>query len=139
MSDSNCASLNFVKRGLKMEMPNQDLINMLVKYNGVFNYDDYTKIVNDNVFENEKVFIFNDYANAECVLLFLMTKYPEMIDTQEMQKAIYDNTKSLLSDIIKLDIYDQFIVDSILITHTYNYDGVEEKHQKLYSVVKKSK
>lgn len=122
-----------------MEMPDQDLINLLVKYNGVFKYDDYTKIVNDNVFENEKVFIFNDYANAECVLLFLMTKYPEMIDTQEMQKAIYDNTKSLLSDIIKLDIYDQFIVDSSLITHTYNYDGVEEKHQKLYSVVKKSK
>ena len=122
-----------------MEMPNQDLINLLVKYNGVFKYDDYTKIVNDGVFENEQYFIFNDYANAECVLLFLMEKYPEIIDIQEMQKAIYDNTKALLSDIIKLDIYDQFVVGGSLITHTYNYDGVEEKHHKLYSVVKKSK
>lgn len=123
-----------------MEMPNQDLINMLVKYNGVFNYDDYTKIVTNEVFENEKVFIFNDHANSEGVLLFLISNHPYLIDITEMKNAIYSTSSSLLNDIIDADLYNEdFVIDGVEICHTYNYDGVVEQHNKFYFVVKKSK
>ena len=123
-----------------MEMPNTQLINLLVKYNGIFNYDDYTKIVTNEVFENEKVFIFNDHANSEGVLLFLISNHPYLIDITEMKNAIYSTSSSLLNDIIDTELYNEdFVIDGVEICHTYNYDGVVEQHNKFYFVVKKSK
>ena len=138
ISDSNCASLNLVKRSNIMEMPNTQLINLLVKYNGVFNYDDYTKIVTNGVIENDNFFIFNDHANSEGVMLFLITKYPYLIDVTGMKNAIYSTSSSLLNDIIDADVYNEdFVIDGVEICHTYNYDGVVEQHNKFYFVVKK--
>lgn len=124
-----------------MEMPNAQLINLLVKYNGVFKYDDYTKIVTNEVFENDKVFIFNDHANSEGVLFFLISNYPYLIDVTEMKNAIYSTSSSLLDDIIDADLYNEdFVIESVKICHTYNYDdGVVGQHNKFYFVVKKSK
>ena len=89
-----------------MEIPNQDLIEILIKYNGHFNYDDYTTIINDGIFENEHFFIFNDHVNIESILFFLISKYPEdLIVFKSMRNAIYSTTTSSLYDIIDVDTY----------------------------------
>ena len=43
-----------------MEMSEKKLIDLLVKYNNHCNYDDYTKIVNGGLFQNDYFFIFID-------------------------------------------------------------------------------
>lgn len=100
-----------------MEMPNQDLIELLIKYHGHFNYDDYTKIVNGGLFENEKVFIFIEnekkHKKMNKVIKHLLYKHPELIDI-DLLELCFSSDGGTFYDIIDYDMLcEQFIIDEL--------------------------
>lgn len=100
-----------------MENSDQDLINLLVKYNGHFTYYDYTTIVNGRLFENEKVFIFIDnekkHTKMNKVIKHLLYKHPELIDI-DLLELCFSSDGGSFYDIIDYDMLcEQFIIDKL--------------------------
>ena len=99
-----------------MEMSNKNLINLLVKYNNHCNYDDYTKIVNGGLFQNEKVFIFIDnekkHTKMNIVIKELLYDNPQLIDVDMLE--LYLSNGGTFYDIIDYDMLcEQFIIDKL--------------------------
>lgn len=101
-----------------MEMSDKNLIDLLVKYNNHCNYDDYTKIVNGRLFENEKVFIFIDnekkHTKMNKVIKHLLYKHPELIDIDLLESYLSFDAGGTFYDIIDYDMLcEQFIIDEL--------------------------
>lgn len=100
-----------------MEMSEKNLINLLVKYNNHCNYDDYTKIVNGGLFQNEKVFIFIDnekkHTNMNIVIKELLYDNPQLINVDMLELCFYSDGGSFY-DVIDYDmLYNDFIIDKL--------------------------
>lgn len=108
-----------------MENSDQNLINLLVKYNGHFTYYDYTTIVNGRLFENEKVFIFIDnekkHTKMNKVIKELLYDNPQLIDV-DLLELCFSSDGGSFYDIIDYDLLcEQFIIDKL---HLSNADVV---------------
>ena len=100
-----------------METSDKNLIDLLVKYNNHCNYDDYTKIVNGGLFENEKVFIFivdeNEHIKMNKVIKHLLYKHPELIDV-DMLESCFSSGGGSFYDVIDYDMLcNDFIIDKV--------------------------
>lgn len=98
-------------------MPNQDLINLLVKYNGVFKYDDYTKIVNGGLFQNDYFFIFIDnekkHTKMNIVIKELLYDNPQLIDV-DLLELCFSSDGGSFYDVIDYDMLcNDFIIDKV--------------------------
>ena len=98
-----------------MENSDQNLINLLVKYNGHFTYYDYTTIVNGRLFENEKVFIFIDnekkHTKMNKVIKELLYDNPQLIDVDLLELCLSDGGSFSFYEIVDYDMLcNDFII-----------------------------
>ena len=105
-----------------MEMSDKNLINLLIKYNNYCKFDDYTKIVNGEVFENEHCFIFIDndkkYKNFNKIIKHLLYNHPAVIDIDVLELCFSSDGGSFY-DIIDYDMLcEQFIIDKLQLANT---------------------
>lgn len=105
-----------------MENSDQNLINLLVKYNGHFTYYDYTTIVNGRLFENEKVFIFIDnekkHTKMNKVIKELLYSHPQLIDIDLLESYLSFDAGGTFYDIINYDMLcNDFIIDKVKLTN----------------------
>lgn len=100
-----------------MEMSDKNLINLLIKYNNYCKFDDYTKIVNGGLFQNEKVFIFIDnekkHTNMNIVIKELLYDNPQLIDVDMLELCFYSDGGSFYDVIDYVMLYNDFIIDRL--------------------------
>lgn len=104
-----------------MEMSDKNLINLLVKYNNHCNYDDYTKIVNGGLFQNDNFFIFIDnekkHTKMNMVIKELLYDNPQLIDVDMLELCFYSDGGSFY-DVIDYDMLcNDFIIDKLQLTN----------------------
>lgn len=100
-----------------MEMSEKNLINLLVKYNNHCIYDDYTKIVNGGLFQNDNFFIFIDnekkHTKMNMVIKELLYDNPQLIDVDMLELCFYSDGGSFY-DVIDYDMLcNDFIIDKL--------------------------
>lgn len=100
-----------------MEMSDKNLINLLIKYNNYCKFDDYTKIVNGELFQNDYFFIFIDgekkHTKMNKVIKELLYDNPQLIDV-DMLELCFSSDGGSFYDVIDYDMLcNDFIIDKV--------------------------